>query len=210
MGFIDQFSSMHLDILKEIGNIGAGHAATALSELLNKKIEMNVPNVRIVSFDEMIDIAGGSESIAACVFLRIEGEAGGNMFFVLPLSQATHYIRLMTGNADFSLTNPPYDEMALSALQELGNILSGSYLTALADFTQLSLYPTVPAVVIDMVGAIISFGLMEYSRVSDQCIVIDTALKEEGAASVRGHFFLFPDPDTFKTIFSALGVSRND
>lgn len=210
MEFIDQFTSMHLDILQEIGNIGAGHAATALSELLHKKIEMNVPNVRIVNFDEMIEIAGGSENVVASVFLRIEGEAPGSMFFVLPLTQATHYIRLMTGDANFSLTEAQNDEIALSALQELGNILCGSYLTALADFTQLSLYPSVPALVIDMVGAIISFGLIEYSQFSDHCIVIDTALNEEGAKSVRGHFFLFPDPDTFKTIFSALGVSADD
>lgn len=210
MRFIDQFTSMHLDILKEIGNIGAGHAATALSQLLNKKIEMNVPNVRIVPFDEMIEMAGGAENVVASVVLRIEGEATGSMFFVLSLEQATHIIRLMAGNANFSLTDPPYDEMALSALQELGNILSGSYLTALADFTHLSLYPSVPELVIDMVGAIISYGFIEYSQISDDCIVIDTALNEEGAESVRGHFFLFPDPDTFKTIFSALGVSEND
>lgn len=210
MNFTDQFTSMHLDILKEIGNIGAGHAATALSKLLNKKIEMNVPNVLIVSFDEMIEMAGGSENVVASVFLRIEGEATGNMFFVLPLEQAAHFIRLMIGDSNFSLLKPPYDDMALSALQELGNILGGSYLTALSDFTHLSLYPSVPSLVIDMVGSIISFGLIEYSQFSDYCIVIDTALNEEEAESVRGHFFLFPDPDTFKKIFSALGVQKND
>lgn len=210
MTFMDQFTSIHLDCLKEIGNIGAGHAATALSLLLNKKIDMTVPNVRIVSFDEMVEMAGGSENVVATVFLRIEGEITGSMFFVLPLEQATHFIRQMLGDSTFSLSQPPINELALSALQELGNILSGSYLTALADFTNLSLYPSVPALGIDMVGAIISFGLIEQSQVSDYVIVIDTALDEDGmeiSESVRGHFFLLPDPDSFKILFASLGVN---
>lgn len=210
MAFMDQFTSMHLDFLKEIGNIGAGHAATALSTLLNKKIDMTVPNVQIVSFDEMVEMAGGSENVVASVFLRIEGDMTGSMFFVLPLEQAAHFIRQMIGDCNFSFTQPPYNEIALSALQELGNILSGSYLTALSDFTNLSLHPSVPALGIDMVGAIISFGLIEHSQVTDYVIVIDTALNEDGiefSESVRGHFFLLPDPDSFKVLFASLGVN---
>ncbi|WML43724.1 chemotaxis protein CheC [Neobacillus sp. PS3-40] len=213
MTFINQFTTVHLDFLKEIGNIGAGNAATALSKLLNKKIEMNVPDVRIVSFDEMVEMAGGAENVVASVFLRIEGDAPGSMFFVLPLHQANHFIKQMIGDIHFSFEQPPYNEMALSALQELGNILSGSYLTALSDFTHISLYPSVPALEIDMVGAIISFGLIEHSQVSDYAIVIDTALNEEGFVStetVNGHFFLLPDPNSFKTLFKALGVEDNE
>ncbi|MED3552168.1 chemotaxis protein CheC [Cytobacillus praedii] len=213
MGFIEKISSIHLDILKEIGNIGAGHAATALSKLLNKKIDMKVPNVQIVSFDEMMNMAGGAENVVAGVFLRIEGEAPGSMFFVLPVEQATSFIREMIGDESFSLESPPYSEIGLSALQELGNILSGSYLSSLSDFTNLSLYPSVPALSIDMVGAIISYGLIELSHVSDYAIVIDTALNEdedESAEYVKGHFFLLPDPDSFQIIFKSLGVPHND
>lgn len=213
MTILEHFTSIHLDILKEIGNIGAGNAATALSKLLNKKIDMKVPNVKIVSFDEMVEMAGGADNVVASVFLRIEGEAPGSMFFVLPLSQANHFIQQMIGENEFSFEAPPYNEMALSALQELGNILSGSYLTALSDFTHLSLYPSVPALGIDMVGAIIGYGLIQYSEVCDYAIVIDTSLSEEDALlpdSVRGHFFLLPDPDSFSILFHALGVSTND
>ncbi|WP_075980906.1 chemotaxis protein CheC [Bacillus massilinigeriensis] len=211
--FFNKISTIHLDVLKEIGNIGAGHAATALSQLLNRKIDMKVPDVRIVSFDEMMEMAGGAENVVAGVFLRIEGEAPGSMFFVLPLHQATKFIQHMIGDSTFSFENPPYSELALSALQELGNILAGSYLTSLSDFTHLDLYPSVPALSIDMVGAIISFGLLELSQVSDYAIVIDTALNEEVeniTESVRGHFFLLPDPDSFHTIFQSLGVMEND
>ncbi|WP_409253723.1 chemotaxis protein CheC [Bacillus sp. SCS-153A] len=209
MGFEQKVTSLHLDILKEIGNIGAGHAATALSTLLNKKIDMKVPQVRVVAFDEMMELAGGADNVVVSVFLRIEGEAPGSMFFVLPLPQGSRFIQQMTGDADFSFEKPPFSELGLSAMQELGNILSGSYLSSLSDFTNLNLYPSVPALSIDMVGAIISFGLLEVSQTSDNAIVIDTALKEdetEESESVKGHFFLLPDPESFNTIFKALGV----
>jgi chemotaxis protein CheC len=209
MSFTDKINSLHLDILREIGNIGAGNAATALSKLLNKKIDMKVPNVEIVSFDEMMEMAGGSDKIAAGVFLRIEGDAPGSMFFMLPLEQATNFIRDMIGDETAQLSEPPYEELSLSALQELGNILSGSYLSALSDFTNLSLYPSVPALAIDMVGAIVSYGLIELSQVSDYAIVINTALNEDEKSiseTVNGHFFLLPDPDSFHILFESLGV----
>jgi chemotaxis protein CheC len=209
MSFHIKISDMHIDILKEVGNIGAGHAATALSTLLNKKIDMNVPKVSVVSFDEMMEMAGGSESVIASVFLRIEGDAPGSMFFVLPLQQAEKFIHLLIRDDSFSFSDQKVDELAISALQELGNILSGSYLSSLSDFTKLNLYPSVPALSIDMAGAVISSGLLELSQASDYAIVIDTSLNEDDElteASVKGHFFLLPDPDSFNVIFSALGV----
>lgn len=213
MSFLDKnISSLKLDILKEIGNIGAGHAATALSTLLNKKIDMSVPDVKIVSFDEMIDMAGGADNVVAGVFLRIDGDAPGSMFFVLPLEQAEIFIRELPGNIPFCADELPYDELALSALQELGNILSGSYLSSLSDFTNLSLFPSVPMLSIDMVGAIIGTGLLEISQMSDYAIVIDTALNEEfqNTDAVNGHFFLLPDPESFQIIFKALGVPDHE
>ncbi|MGD6849778.1 chemotaxis protein CheC [Rossellomorea aquimaris] len=209
MGYEKKISSMHLDILKEIGNIGAGHAATALSTLLDKKIDMKVPSVQVVTFDEMMDMAGGPDNVVVSVFLRIEGDAPGSMFFLLPLEQASTYIRTMIQDRSFSFSEPPYSELGLSAMQELGNILSGSYLSSLSDFTSLKLLPSVPALSVDMAGAIIGFGLLEISQVSDHAIVIDTALKEEElekSESVKGHFFLLPDPDSFEIIFQSLGV----
>ena len=207
MSKVNHLNADHMDILKEIGNIGVGNAATALSQLLNKKIEMNIPNVQTVSFDEMMDLVGGAEKIVAAVFLRIEGDAPGNMFFVLSLPQAERFIKQMTGDHQFSFASQQ-TELGLSALQELGNILAGSYLSALADFTRLKLYPSVPALTVDMIGAILQYGLLELSRVGDYAIVIDTAVHEEQQPqdSVNGHFFLLPDPDSFVPIFRSLGV----
>ncbi|MFJ8063799.1 chemotaxis protein CheC [Psychrobacillus sp. NPDC096426] len=202
-------TSLHLDVLKEIGNIGAAHAATALSTLLNKKIDMKVPKVEMVSFDDMMDLAGGPENVVAGIYLRIEGDVTGSMFFVLPVEQANRFIKALVQDSSLDFQTGNVSELGVSAMQELGNILSGSYLSALSDFTSLKIYPTVPALSVDMVGAIVSFGLVEVSHISDYVIVIDTAITEESTPdgeSVNGHFFLLPDPDSFKAIFSALGV----
>ncbi|MYL33165.1 CheY-P-specific phosphatase CheC [Pontibacillus yanchengensis] len=209
MSFIDRFSTYHLDILREIGNIGAGHAATSLSKLLNQKIDMTVPAVRLVSFDEMMDIAGGPDRVIVSVFLRIEGDAPGSMFFIVPPEQADRLVRDLTGDTSFTFTTSAVNEMAFSAILELGNILSGSYLSSLSDFTQLSIQPSVPSVSVDMVGAVLSFGLLELSQQSDHAIVVDTSLNEGESTGeeVNGHFFLLPDPDSFETIFNALGVT---
>ncbi|MBM6618422.1 chemotaxis protein CheC [Bacillus suaedaesalsae] len=213
MSFIKKLNSTHIDILKEVGNIGAGHAATSLSKLLDKKVDMKVPSVKVVSFNEVMDLVGGSENVVASVFLRVEGDAPGSMFFILSLEQASRFIRHLTNDPSFSMEQTPYSELAISALQELGNILTGSYLSSFSDFTKLNLYPSVPAISVDMIGAIISFGLIELSTVSDYAIVIDTTLIEEDqpiSESVKGHFFFLPDPDSFSIIFKALGVTDHD
>ncbi|CAM3918712.1 cheY-P phosphatase CheC [Geobacillus stearothermophilus ATCC 7953] len=204
---IRNLTGTHIDILREMGNIGAGNAATALSMLLNKKIEMAVPRVQIATFAEMMELIGGPEQVVACVYLRVEGEAPGNMFFVLPPDQAEKFVRRMTGDGSFSFQGEAH-ELGRSALQELGNILAGSYLSALADFTRLNLHPSVPALAIDMIGAVLSFGLLELSRVGDCAILIDTAIYDDRRPneSINGHFFLLPDPESFSIIFRALGV----
>lgn len=210
MTFNNRITSWHLDVLKEIGNIGAAHAATSLSSLLGKKVDMKVPKVEMVSFDDMMDLAGGPENVVTGIYLRIEGDITGSMFFILPIEQSNRFIRSLIKDKTFDFQQPPVSELGISAMQELGNILSGSYLSALSDFTGLKIYPTVPALSVDMVGAIISVGLVELSHISDFVIVIDTAILEDdmlGSESVKGHFFLLPDPESFETIFKSLGVS---
>ncbi len=213
MYFLNRIQPYHLDILKEVGNIGAGHAATALSKLLNKTIDMKVPAVRVVSFEEITELVGGSDNIVAAIFLRIEGEAPGNMFFMLPVNEATNLIRYLTGEDQFDLNIPPYSDLGLSALQEVGNILAGSYLSAFSDLTKLNLQPSVPALSVDMAIAILSYGLLELSQVGDYAIVIDTEIIEKvdvNSQQTSGHFFLLPDPDSYEIIFQALGVSMDD
>lgn len=198
-----RFIDIHFDVLREVGNIGAGNAATALSQLLNQPIDMKVPNVKLLLFDDIMDALGGAEEVMLAVFLRVEGEAPSNMFFIIRQESAKRLLRSLDGI--HVQEDESYSEMELSALSEIGNILAGSYLSALADFTSLHMYPTVPSIAIDMVGAVLSFGLLQYGAMGDHAILIDTSLFQ-GKQEVEGHFFLIPDPDSFKRIFDALGV----
>lgn len=210
---LSDIRSEHLDILKEIGNIGAGNAATALSQMLNKTIDMKVPAVKVVPFNEISNSVGGEEVVVAAIFLRIEGDAPGNMFFMLPVDEASRLVQQLVGDPTINFSEEPIDEMGASAFNEVGNILAGSYLSALADFTKLNLQPTPPDLAIDMTMAILSFGLVELSQSGDFAIVIDTEINELGADETiqsKGHFFLLPDPDSLIRIFQSLGVNLDD
>lgn len=206
---LDQIEDFHLDLLKEVANIGAGHAATALSQLLNKKIHMNVPSVNIVPFNEIGDVVGGEDTVVAGIFLRIQGDAPGNIFFMIPVAEASSLIQRLTGNSSIDLLDDEPDEFGVSALNEIGNILAGSYLSALADLTKLNLQPSPPALAVDMLMAILSHGLFEMSKAGNFAILINTEImeKEDQEIKTTGHFFFLPDPDSFEKIFQSLGVS---
>ncbi len=203
MEAFNSFADFQMDVLKEVGNIGAGHAATALSQLLDKPVDMLVPKVRMVPFEEIADSVGGAEQAVIAIFLRVEGETPGNLFFILKFDSAKKLLRNLVGIE--ALEGEEYSEMELSALNEIGNILAGSYLSSLADFTQLNMQPTVPSLAIDMAGAILSYGLLQFGQMGDQALLIDTKFLD-GSDEVEGHFFLIPDPESFERIFVALGV----
>ena len=192
-----------MDVLKEVGNIGAGHAATALSRLLDKPVDMLVPTVRMVPFEEISNSVGGSEQVVIAIFLRVEGETPGNIFFILSQESAKKMLRNLLG-LNFE-NEESYSEMEISALNEIGNILAGSYLTSLADFTNLY-GSNRPSLAIDMAGAILSYGLLQYGEMGDHALFIDTKFLD-GMDEIEGHFFLIPDPESFQKIFLALGVS---
>ncbi|GAA0461417.1 chemotaxis protein CheC [Alkalibacillus silvisoli] len=208
MNNFTNLSQIHLDVLKEIGNIGAGNAATSLSNLINRSVSMSVPIVNIVSFDEMMLEVGGKDEVQAAVFVRATGDIPGNMFFMISPEEADLFAQLMIGDESQTVSND--DPMAVSAFLELGNILTGSYLRALSDFTNLEVVQSVPNVAIDMVGAMLTQGLIEISTVSDQAIMIETILHDLDGIEreIKGHFFLLPNPESYEIIFNALGVSE--
>ncbi|AKF94577.1 chemotaxis protein CheC [Brevibacillus laterosporus] len=205
MTHIKKLGEFQLDVLREVGNIGAGHATTALSQLIQKEIDMTVPQVRIISFQEIADFLGGDEVVVIAVFLRVEGDCPGNMFFIIDIPSAKNLLQHLLGIVPQEEQEEIFSEMELSALHEIGNIMAGSYLSSLADFTKLNMQPTVPALAIDMAGALLSYGLIELGRAGDFALTIDTAFME-GNEKMQGHFFLIPDPDSFATLFQALGV----
>lgn len=204
-----KLSSLHKDVLREIGNIGAGNATASMSQLINKKIKMEVPSVKIVTINEMMEILGGPERLIVAIFFRFEGEVTGTVYFILTVEEANDLVSKMTNRQVTSIMkNGEQDPMAISVLQEVANILNGSYLSAMADFTKLRMTTTIPYLSIDMAAATIVTGLIELSRSSDYAILIDTKIVgAEPNSSTKGHFLLIPDPESIPKLFSALGIS---
>ncbi|MDR6244691.1 chemotaxis protein CheC [Paenibacillus hunanensis] len=207
MGFFEKLEGFKMDVLKEVGNIGAGNAATALSQLLDKPIDMAVPKVQILPFDQIAEKVGGQEQIVLAVFFRVEGDAPGNLFFILTPEAGKGLLHRLAGLV--VVDEEQFSEMEQSALSEIGNILAGSYLSSLADFTGLSMTPTVPGLAYDMAGAILNYGLIQFGEMGDDALLIDTTFLE-GKNEVEGQFFLIPDPESFEKIFIALGVPLQD
>ncbi|WP_042223752.1 chemotaxis protein CheC [Oceanobacillus manasiensis] len=204
-------TNVQKDVLREIGNIGAGNAATSMAKLLNKKIDMQVPSVKVVSFDEVMELIGGPDKLIATVFFRIQGEAPGTVYFILSIEEAEFLVNEIVPGNKVSLFGDSTNEFAISALQEAGNILTGSYLSALSDFTNINMQPSVPYLSIDMAGAILTVGLLELSQVSDYALIIDTKINEqEEQKGVRGNFLLIPDPASLTKLFQALGITDYD
>jgi chemotaxis protein CheC len=202
----DQLKDFQLDVLREFGNIGAGNAATALSQLVQRPIDMKVPRVKLLSFNEITEYLGGPEEVVVAIFLRMQGDISGSMFFFLQQDVAKQLAGTVLGEPKHA--DDMFSEMEVSVLHEVGNILSGSYLSALADFTHLNIQPTVPALAIDMSAAILSYGLLEVGKIGDCALVIDTEFieSEQDQSSINGQFVLLPDPEAFTQLFSALGV----
>lgn len=200
-----QVGAMQLDVLREISNIGAGNAATSLSSLLGKSVDMSVSRVAPMPFNEIVEYVGGAERMILTVFVRIEGGISGNILFTMNLPDARALVRHMTGVVE----EEGFSEMGLSVLHEVGNIVIGAYITALSDFLGFELQPSVPSLAMDMAGAILAFSLSEIGRSGDTAIVMDGALSLDGSAITEegaSRLFLLPDPESFIKIFTALGV----
>ena len=201
-----ELSGMQLDILREIGNIGSGNAATALAQLLNAKIDMNVPQVNILPFAEVPDLVGGADLHVVGLFLIATGSAPASILFLLPVDKACLLVDMLMGK-EWGKTDPSnLSDMDISALMELGNIICATYLNALAMFTQLDFRPSVPALGIDMAGAILNTVLAQFGAVADHVLVLETEFKRD-EQEIVGHFFLLPEPGSLDVILASLGVS---
>ncbi|MFY9440545.1 MAG: chemotaxis protein CheC [Tepidanaerobacteraceae bacterium] len=199
-----KYTDLEIDALKEIGNIGAGNAATALSMMLSKKITIKVPQVKIIPFDEVSDSVGGPEKLVVGIFLRISGDIDGNILIVISEKDAYTLAKtLLNYNRDI---NRDFSDLEESALNELGNIIGSSYVTALSELTNLSLRISVPSMAFDMAGAIISFPLSLYGFLGDTAFLIETEFVE-GLAGIKLNYFMIPDDKSLKRLLKAIGVS---
>lgn len=200
---IDDLNNMQLDVLKEIGNIGAGNAATALAKMLNRKVDMDVPKVKILEFQHVNEILGSEETPVIGILLQVSGDLKGNMMFILEYNAARVLVNMLMGKPLEDAEE--FTELELSALNEIGNILVGSYLSSLASLTGLSIVPSVPYLAIDMAGAILSVPAIEFGKVGDNVLFIETEFCE-GSTRVVGDFFLIPDVESYAILLNALGV----
>lgn len=193
------FDSFIMDVLKEIGNIGSGNAVTALANLLSKKIYMSVPKVRIIDFKDIATILGEEELIVG-IYLNLKEDIEGNIMFTIDMKSATNLLKMLLDREVEEL-----DEISISALSEVGNILSSSYVNALSELTGLKIAVSVPSIAIDMAGAILSVPAIQFGLISDKVLFIETVF-EEGDNQVKGNLFLLPNIESFEKILSLLGV----
>lgn len=200
---IDELNNMQIDVLKEIGNIGAGNAATALAKMLNRKIDMEVPRAKILEFHEVSETLGGAELPVVGILMKVTGDFNGNIMFILQQKAATVLVNMLMGRPIDVVEE--FSEMDISALKEIGNILTGSYISALSALTNLKILPSVPQLAVDMAGAILSVPAIHFGRVGDTVLYIETAFSE-GDERVVGDFFLVPDLETYDVLLKALGV----
>lgn len=196
----ENLAPIQLDALKEVGNIGAGNAATALSQLINKKVDMTVPSINIVPFYDIFSRIGGDEVVVG-VIVRVLGDTPGNILFIFEKNTALDFIEILTGEREEQIS-----EMGNSVICEIGNIISSSYMNSITKFTNLNITPSVPAVTYDMLGAVLSTTFIESGQFDDYVLDIETVFFQN-SSEINGHFYYIPMPGSLEKILKSLGVN---
>lgn len=199
---LEEMSNEYFDVLKELGNIGAGNATTALAQLMQTKVDMSVPRVQLLEFKELGEAMGGEELVMAGIYLAIEGDINGSIMFLLEKKAAKHLVGKLIG---MESEGDDFTEMEFSALKEVGNIITGAYLNSLSSITNLMIQPSVPDLTVDMAGAIISVPAIEFAALGDRMLMIQTQFFDEMV--LDGFFILIPDLDSYGKMLAALGIS---
>lgn len=203
---LDELDTVQYDVLKEIGNIGAGNATTALSKLINSKVDMRVPKVNLMGFSELAASIGSEEEPMVGILLSLSEDIEGMMLFMLDLDSAKKLLNLLLANMGVQPVGEEeeFNEMHLSAMNEIGNIITGAYLSALSNLTRLNISASVPHLQIDMAGAILSLPAIEFGKIGDKVLYIETTFNEE--SDINGYFILVPELDSYDVILSSLGI----
>lgn len=197
---------LQLDALKEVANIGAGHAATALSQLTGRKIMISVPQVSVAALEAVPGLLGSPDQVVAAVLMHMMGDLTGRTLVLLPEQSAR-------GLCDILFRREPgatasFGAMEESGLKEAGNILASAYMNALSDFMGMMLVPSVPSLVIDLSGAILATAYLNFGHDRDYVFSVETSFRVEGAREpLRGHFLLLPDVPSLRAIFDAIRLA---
>lgn len=202
---INNLNELSLDVLREIGNIGSGNAATALSKMINKSVDMEVPNIEIVDTEKVVELFDNEEEITVGVYINFNGDINGTILTLLDKDSSDNLVALLIGSKP---EDNIYTEMESSVIQELGNIMSSGYVNSISLLTSLDINISVPSVNIDMVSSILSVLAAEYGMESDKLILIENKLEIDNE-KIKFYFFFMPDLISFDTLFKSLGVSAN-
>jgi chemotaxis protein CheC len=206
MDDVRDLKDLQLDALKEVANIGAGHAATALSQLTDRRIMINVPEIEITRLEDIPNTFGDPEAVVAAVLMHVLGDLTGRTLLLLPEENA----RLL---CDLLLRRPPgtstgIGELEASSLKEAGNILAGAYLNALSDFMGMMLLPSVPSLVVDLSGAVLTTAFLNFGQDRDFVFCVETNFRfTETDRALTGHFLLLPDLASLRAIFEAIRLT---
>ena len=199
-----ELNSVQLDTLKEVSNIGMGHAATALSQMIGQRVNLTVPNVTVAEISQVPEHLGGAEKMMVGITLQILGDARGSIMLLFPEESAHRLLCSLLGQQEKGLV---MTEVSVSALKEVGNILASAYLSALGKLLNKTLIPSVPLLAYDMAGAVVDHVLIDLSQSGDFAMMIETDFggEPDQDLAIKGHFFLLPDPVTLNIFFSDVG-----
>ncbi len=199
----DDLNDIHIDVLREIGNIGSGNAASALASMLARQVSISVPIVRILDDEQVVEELGGPEQMIVGLLLSLEGDVKGMIMFLLHQNFANMTLSALMG-ADVP-EDAEMDEMAYSAIQEVANIMAASFVNAISEMTGLTINITVPSMCVDMLGAILSVPAIHYANISDKIVFIQDEFSSQDLHAPN-HVLLIPDVESLEKIMEKLGI----
>ena len=194
-----------IDCLKEIGNIGSGSAANALSQMLGKPVMMRVPDVKVLNYQNVINEMGGPEKVITGILVHLDGDIQGMIMFLLEDSFAKVVLSTFLGKENVRVVD--LDENDFSAIKEMGNIMAGSYLQAIGQLTGLTIDMSVPSMTVDMMGAIMSVPIVMYSEIGDKVLFINDGFVIDGV-DIKSNIILIPDMKSLYILMKKLGVDN--
>lgn len=202
----EHLDSTKQDVLREIANIGSGHAATALAALLGRPIVQTIPDVSLIPLTDVPDWLGGAEKTVVAGLIELSGDISAFFMVVLDLQQADRIIGMMLGDIGREKAGEMWQlsELEESVVAETANILGGSYLTAICEMTGLTIHQSTPYLCVDMVGAVMSVILAEAGKTGDLAIVFRSELYNNDER-IMGDIILLPDEASCGKILKSLG-----
>jgi len=200
---VRDLEALQFDALREVANIGAGHAATALSMMINRKIMINVPQVKVTPLEEVAGVIGDPDEVTVAVLMQMMGDLTGRTLLMFPAEAGKTLCDLLMHRPVG--TTEAFGEMENSGLKEVGNILSSAYLNALSDFMGMMLVPSVPSLVVDYAAAVLTTTYLTFSSDRDFVLCVETQFYfMEAKEEVPAHFLLLPDMASLRAIFDAI------